>query len=423
VRGKIGAVLVFLYLLSLPLLVAATPLVTLNVQDTEIVSVLQSLARIGGKNIAISQEVSGKVTANMKGVPFDSALDIITKLKGLSYQMVGDVIVVSPSSRMGKDFGEFHVFKLNYAQAEELLPTVQLLCTNGATAAATPAVGAAGQPAGAAAATTAERLRVDKATNSMVFVGTQAEANQIRSLLAELDIAYQQVSLEAQVLSISKSASKELGVEWQWKSTPTYPTVETDSGTTTVTREVNWGTIKYGRSPAGIPYEFYYSSTINALVTKGDAEVLARPKVTTLNGKEAIINIGDEVPITVTTTSNNVTTTSTEYRKVGIILKYTPRINVDGQITAAIHTEVSSPVWDTDSKAYRFTTRSADTQVRLQDGETMVIGGLIGKEESRAFSKVPGLSALPIVGSLFKNLSKSRTDNEVVIFVTARVVK
>jgi len=159
------------------------------------------------------------------------------------------------------------------------------------------------------------------------------------------------------------------------------------------------------------------------LVTDGNANVLAKPKIIALNGKEAIINIGDRVPIPTTTTSNNITTTSVTYENVGIILRYTPYINVDGQITAKVHTEVSSPTYVTEMKAYKFTTRSADTEVRLKDGETMVIGGLIGKEELNSIRRVPLLADLPIVGRLFESVSKSRDETEVIIFLTARIVK
>ncbi|QJW48197.1 MFS transporter [bacterium BFN5] len=183
------------------------------------------------------------------------------------------------------------------------------------------------------------------------------------------------------------------------------------------------GTIRFGRSPGGYPYEMYYQFKINALVTDGKANVLAKPKITTINGKEAVINIGGEVPISVTTISDNTTTTSVEYKEAGIILKYTPRINADGYITATVHTEVSSPVYVEALKAYRFNKRSADTEVRLKDGETMVIGGLIGKEEAKNFSKVPFLGDLPILGSLFRNSNNTKNESEVVIFLTAHIVK
>ena len=121
--------------------------------------------------------------------------------------------------------------------------------------------------------------------------------------------------------------------------------------------------------------------------------------------------------------SNSITTTSVEYHDAGIILKYTPRVNADGTITATIHTEVSTPQYVADMGAYRFNTRSADTTVTVRDGEPMVIGGLIGAEEAKSVSKIPFLGDLPILGALFRNHRKSKSESELVIFLTAKVLE
>ena len=178
-----------------------------------------------------------------------------------------------------------------------------------------------------------------------------------------------------------------------------------------------YGIIQFGRGPDGIPFEFY------ALVANGKAKILSRPNVTTIQGREAIINVGSSVPVPKESITNSTTTTSIEYRDAGIILKYTPRVNADGTITATIHTEVSTPQYVADLKAYRFNTRSADTTVTVRDGEPMVIGGLIGAEESKAVSKIPFLGDLPILGALFRNNRKSKSESELMIFITAHVLK
>ena len=235
-----------------------------------------------------------------------------------------------------------------------------------------------------------------------------------------------------------------MGIEWEWSKAPQYYekytpekiNIDATTGKTTSIKPAeiterassfNEGTtggiISFGRSPDGLPYEFYYAAKINALINNGKANILSKPKITTINGKEATINIGGEVPIPTLTVSDNTTTTTYEYKETGIILKYTPRVNDDGYITAKIHTEVSTPTYDADAKAYRFNKRSADTQVRLKDGETMVIGGLIGSDESKVMSKIPFLGDLPILGRFFSNVNNSKNESEVIIFVTARIVK
>ncbi|MBQ3433537.1 MAG: type II and III secretion system protein, partial [Selenomonadaceae bacterium] len=120
---------------------------------------------------------------------------------------------------------------------------------------------------------------------------------------------------------------------------------------------------------------------------------------------------------------NTSTTTSIEYRDAGIILRYTPRINSDGTITAKIHTEVSTPQYVEDMGAYRFNTRSAETTVTVRDGEPMIIGGLIGAEEAKSVSKIPFLGDLPILGALFRNHRKSKSESELIIFLTAHVLR
>ena len=183
------------------------------------------------------------------------------------------------------------------------------------------------------------------------------------------------------------------------------------------------GVIRFGKGVDGYPYEFYYEAKLSALISEGKANILARPNITTIQGNEAVINIGSEVPVPTVATTNSTTTTSIEYREAGIILKCTPRVNEDGIITVKVHTEVSSPLYVEDMKAYRFQKRSADTTVRLKDGETMVIGGLIGKDEAKQMSKVPFLGDIPILGNLFKHIQNSKTDSEIMIFLTAKEVK
>ena len=137
---------------------------------------------------------------------------------------------------------------------------------------------------------------------------------------------------------------------------------------------------------------------------------------------EALINIGGEVPVPTQSVTNSTTTTTYTYRQAGIILRCTPRIHEDGRITATVHTEVSSPLYVEDIKAYRFQNRSADTTVSLRDGETMVIGGLIGSDESRTLSKIPFLGDLPILGAFFRSVRQSRSESEIMIFLTAHVI-
>ena len=433
--------------------------VTMNIVDSEVREVLTSLASIGGVNIVADDSVNGKITVQLAGVSFQEALDIITKTKGLQYQTIGNTIIVGTKNNMSAGFGQLHVFHLKFANPDDVVNAAKLALGLGGSTESSSTENSAqttttsntnntnSTTSNNDGTTTAEisgNLTVDKATNSLLFYGTASEAQKIRVVLDQIDIPYEQVSLEAQVMSINKTDSKNLGIEWEWSKAPQYYekytpekiNIDATTGKTTsiepaeITKRASsfnkgttGGIISFGRSPDGLPYEFYYAAKINALINNGKANILSKPKITTINGKEATINIGGEVPIPTLTVSDNTTTTTYEYKETGIILKYTPRVNDDGYITAKIHTEVSTPTYDADAKAYRFNKRSADTQVRLKDGETMVIGGLIGSDESKVMSKIPFLGDLPILGRFFSNVNNSKNESEVIIFVTARIVK
>lgn len=428
--------------------------VTLQVVNGEVREVLTALSTIGKVDLVMDDAVSGLITLRLTDIPYDAAIDMVCKMKGFTYQFVDGVMVVGTTEQIGRGFGGVHLFKLKFINPDSVKDTILSVLfgekkgqketrTEGSSASTQKTslvhASAANSETAIEQITELDRLTIDYATNSLVLHGTAAEAANIQKLLDVLDVPYPQVTLEAEVVAISKEKTKNLGIEWSWEATPQY--AERTAGKTiteydetanthknyidpgTVTRTNNKGIIQYGRNPEGYPYEFYYQATINALVSNGDAKVLAKPKVTTINGKQAQLLIGDRIPIQVETLTNGTTTTSTEYIDAGIKLVYTPRINTDGLITVDVRTEVSSATLVSDIKQYKITTRQAETTVRLKDGETMVIGGLIGTADSETSKAVPFFSKLPLIGELFKNFTKSHTDTEVVIFLTPRIVR
>ena len=397
--------------------VEAAP-IEMQVVEGDVRSVLMSLARAGHENIVLDDSVAGTVTLHVTEEP-TKLLRMVAASKGLVLVKEGTTYLVTTAAR-ADGLRSVHVYPADIARAAEL----SLRSAAG---------GADAQQEGEGGS--ARRVLVDSATNSVLFYGTAAEAAGVAEVVRHLDCKPQQVSLEAKVVALSKDASKKLGVEWQWSSLPQYPDFETTyrhKGTDhevqekEIKRHTQDGTvpgiIQFGRGPEGVPFEFYYSATIQALVTQGKAKMLARPNITTVQGREALINIGGEVPVPTQSVTNSTTTTTYTYRQAGIILRCTPRIHEDGRITATVHTEVSSPLYVEDIKAYRFQNRSADTTVSLRDGETMVIGGLIGSDESRTLSKIPFLGDLPILGTFFRSVRQSRSESEIMIFLTAHVI-
>lgn len=417
--------------------VAEAAPIHVQVVQGDVRSVLLSAARMGHFNLVMDDEIRGSVTLNLQEEP-EQVMAMVAASKGLLLIREGNNFIVTTSSRAA-GLRSVHRYQAKYANPQELARAVNF---TGQEEGKKDSVWNKDNVADKKEESEKDspqktcRAMVDEASGSVVFYGTEAEAQAAEAIMRELDVPASQVSLEAKVVALSRDASKELGVDWQWSALPQYPeyrkTWRRDSqgsehSETEVRRQWNGseqvpGIIRFGRGPEGQPFEFYFSAKIHALVSDGKAKVLARPNITTLQGHEAVINIGGEVPVPTQTVTNSTTTTTLNYRQAGIILRCIPRVNAQKHITAEVHTEVSTPLFVTDIKAYRFQKRSADTTVRLRDGETMVIGGLIGSEESRTLSKIPLLGDIPVLGSFFRSLKKSRTESEIMVFLTAHIL-
>lgn len=407
----------------------------LEAVDVDIRNLLTSIALANNLNIVISDEVQGNVSVKLSNINAQDMIKIIVANNNYTYQFKDNVIYISKGD---KDINLYTV-QINYLELDKIAQTINLMLTGNLT-----------DKIDDKEKKTAinNKVMIDESENTISFYGTLKQYEQIKNFLQEQDKPQKQVSLEAKVTAIQKDAAKDLGVSWEWSKLPqspeheiTYDTVKhtviNEDGSKEeitdylpvdeVTRKWNDdenipGVIRFGKGVDGYPYEFYYAAKIDALISDGKANILARPNITTIQGKEAVINIGSEVPVPTVSTTNSTTTTSIKYREAGIILKCTPRVNEDGIITVKVHTEVSSPMYVEDMKAYRFQKRSADTIVRLKDGQTMVIGGLIGSDEAKQMSKIPFLGDIPILGNLFKHIQKSKSDTEVMIFLTAHEV-
>lgn len=430
----------YLILLTVILGIICSNIISVNANELEAVDVdirnlLTSIALANNLNIVINDEVQGNVSVKLSNINAQDMIKIIAENNNYTYQFKDNVIYISKGD---KDINLYAV-QINYLELDKIAQTINLMLT-----------GNLPDKIDDKDKKTAinNKVMIDESENTISFYGTLKQYEQIKNFLQEQDKPQKQVSLEAKVTAIQKDAAKDLGVSWEWSKLPqspeheiTYDTVKhtviNEDGSKEeitdylpvdeVTRKWNDdenipGVIRFGKGVDGYPYEFYYAAKIDALISDGKANILARPNITTIQGKEAVINIGSEVPVPTVSTTNSTTTTSIKYREAGIILKCTPRVNEDGIITVKVHTEVSSPMYVEDMKAYRFQKRSADTIVRLKDGQTMVIGGLIGSDEAKQMSKIPFLGDIPILGNLFKHIQKSKSDTEVMIFLTAHEV-
>ena len=480
IKGMVLAFCCMGWLLTGTLVFAAAPAVTMTVVDADVRDVLTGLATIGRVNVVIDDSVTGRISVDFKGIPFDTALDIVTRSKGLGMYRNGGIIVFASQEKMEKGFGQVKVFPLKYARADHIKNIIvgggksdsEFAVENPGAVSNTDA-GSLKVATGGATASSANKegikglvVNTDASTNSIIVFGSPDQIEKAELLIKELDVPYRQVLLEAQVLALSKSTSKSLGIDWTWSTfgastTPNTTTTSTsttgntyDVGSDSREKTSTWNATGSTGSASvttttttaaattsmpifsmvgrnGLLYNFGVNATLNAAITNGDAKLLARPNLLTFNGNKGTIFVGDQLPIVTagSTTSSSTPTYTTEYKSAGITLSYVPRINEDDQISASVFVEVSTPTEVTllvagqKTSAYQITTRSAQTNVRMKDGDTLVIGGLMTSSDIKNLTKVPFLGDLPVLGQFFRSLSKSKQEVEVVIFLKAKIVK
>lgn len=260
-------------------------------------------------------------------------------------------------------------------------------------------------------------ILVSTQENLNKFNGSSTDEERVRSAIKAMDVATKQITLEAKIISINKEDSKNLGINWNWDKIPQNSEDNNNSSNNDDDEDFG-GVVHFGAS-----YEFRFNATLNALFANGKAKILATPRIITVPGKEASIFIGDHIPVLTEKIENGITVNTTEYVDAGIKLTYTPLVSEDDMITSAVHTEVSTPTLVSEIKNYKITSRTADTYVRMRNGETLIIGGLINEEEQKNIQKIPFLSNIPILGELFKNRSTTKNKTEVMMILTPHITE
>ena len=311
--------------------------------------------------------------------------------QGITYAKKDGMSLITKEDVLKKQAASFYAFVLNYARAEDLQKPLSAILNSG-------------------------KLAAEPTSNCLLFNGSPAEARRIKEVLQTLDTATQLVTLEAKILAINKSEEKNLGIQWNWDTLPQYNNRNNNTDAKDNSTDLNAkGHIRLWRHSNA---QFQFSATLNALITSGKAKVLATPSMITIPGKEASIFIGSHIPVVTEKHNNGESTYTTEYVDAGIKLQYTPIVSRDGFITSTVHTEVSTPTLISELKNYRINSRTADTNVRMRNGETLVIGGLISEEEQKQLQQIPFLSKIPLLGALFKNNYSSKSKTEVIMLLT-----
>ena len=412
--------------------------VNLDFDNTDVRDILKLLAVRAGVNIIYGPDVSGNLSLHLQGVAFNEAFHTVLQMRGLVTEQVGENIlrVLTPTV-LGKERADAlpftRIFTLNYTQAAVIKAQLD-------------AVRAAEGRKGSTV--------VSPDINAIVVTDTQEGLDQVARLIGDLDQRPKQVLIEAKLVEVQLSKSLDLGIQWDYQGS--YPTTSGSGANdlTTVGTALNptasptggalattgvgatargtgvflpankiFGALTLGR----ITSNTFLTATLSAAAAAGKVKVLSDPKVATLNNQQATINITTQIPyVTATVASTGVTTQNVSYITVGITLTVTPTINADGRVTLKVNPTVSQPsavaAGNATTGAPAVDQRTANTTVLVKDGETIVIGGLISDNIQETVSKVPLLGDIPILGWLFRKTSKQRNRQELLVFVTPKIL-
>jgi len=426
---------------------------TLNFQDIETRAVLQLLADASGQNIVVSDSVSGNVTLRLQNVPWDQALDIVLRTKGLDKRRQDNVIIVAPQAELAarekaelaarKDVQELaplrsEYLQVNYAKAQDMAALIKtqtnsLLSARGSVA-------------------------VDERTNTLLLQDTAERLADVRRLVATLDIPVRQVLIEARIVVVSNDFQRQLGARFGYTSFQKYgqgliSTAGTASGTDTaissgIANLASTGNIypvgvptgaaasnRYNvnlpvTSPAGsialgiLHDNFIVDLELSAAQAETQANIIASPRVITANQKEATIEQGVEIPYQQSASSG---ATTIQFKKAVLSLKVTPQITPDNRIILDLDVKDDAVgtvvVTSGGVNVPSIDTREIATQVLVNDGQTVVLGGILTTTQREDDTKVPYLGDIPVLGHLFKTTSHKDDKDELMIFITPKIVR
>jgi len=428
---------------------------SLNFQDIDTRAVLQLLADASSQNIVVSDSVKGSVTLRLQSVPWDQALDIVLRTKGLDKRQDGNVIIVAPSDELAarekadlaakKDILELspvrtEYLQVNYAKASDLAALLK---------------GASGN----SVLSTRGSVAVDERTNTLLLTDSSENIEAVRKLVSTLDIPVRQVLIESRLVIVNDDFERDLGVRAGLTGTHSNGTnglfmtsgtaAATDTGLTSALANiastgspypvgVPTGTTAPTRynvnmpvsNPAGslafmlLGSDYIVDLELSAAQAEGRGEVVSSPRVITANQREATIEQGTEIPYQQSASSG---ATTISFKKAVLSLKVTPLITPDNRIILDLAVTKDSVgqviVTSGGANVPAIDTRTLTTRVMVGDGETVVLGGILETTRRDTDNKVPYLGDIPVLGHLFKNTIRVNNKNELLIFVTPKILR
>ncbi len=414
---------------------------SLNFQDIEVRAALQLIADFTGVNLVASDTVAGRITLRLKDVPPDRALALILKMRGLDQRREGDVVLIAPAEEMA----EREQLELeNRRQLAGLAPLrsefIQIRYANAANLLALFAASGGQQPM------LSERggVIVDERTNAIILTDTAANIEAFRRVIRQLDVPQRQVLIESRIVTTSENFSEQLGIRWGGGAIKNNGSSELryggslealgelhDSGAGPAGRiglsypdglAVDLGVSRSGASSFGVGITgegYLVDLEISALAAEGFAEVVARPQIVTADKSPAVIESGVEIPYQEATSSG---ATSTAFKDAVLSLQVTPRITADDSIVMLLDVKQ-----DTVGQIYNgipsVNTNQVRTEVLVDDGQTVVLGGIFQTIRNVSTDKTPLLGDIPQLGRLFRRKSERDDEQELLVFITPSILR
>ncbi|MDO5687130.1 MAG: type IV pilus secretin PilQ [Neisseria sp.] len=417
--------------------------ITLDFQDVDVRTILQILAKESGMNIVASDTVQGRMTLNLKDVPWDQALDLVMQARNLDMRRQGNIINIAPRQELlaqdrqimqgQKELNEMgpllsRTFQLKYKSVEDfkgIFTSVQSGSSSGNNAENT-ILSARGS------------VMMDPGTNTLILTDNQNVINKFEKLIAQLDVPVRQVMIEARIVEASENFLRDLGVKWGFQYSkqagdntyrfgpPNQGRVSQNTGTGTGTG-TNSGIAPNISLPAmnatsGLTYVLSRGSNLlglelTAMQQEGDGKIISSPRILTQDRQEATLEEGQDVPYQEATSSG---ATSTTFKKAVTGLTVTPQITPDGNVIMKL--KINKDEVDSQFNDGRMNVKRLETTAMVENGGTMVVGGIYVEKSEDGYDKVPLLGDLPVLGNLFKRQQKTRQRRELLIFITPRIM-
>lgn len=414
--------------------------VSLNFQDIRIRTVLQLLAEFTGLNVVVSDAVDGNITLNLDNVPWDQALDIILKTRGLATWESGSVMVVAPAQEIAAQ----ERAQLESQQQTEALEPIhsELLQVNYAKAAD---MALLLKDEGNSLLSSRGSVSVDARTNMLWIQDTPSQLMDIRELIQKLDVPVKQVLIEARIVIVSRDFARDLGIRWGF----TRPEPWTLSGTLEGADAINDASpadphnvdsfterlnLDLAASPlsglqpasvgialANLGSDILLDLELSALESEQEAEVISSPRIVTADQQSALIEQGQEIPYQEATSSG---ATSVSFKKAVLSLQVTPHITPDDRILLDLQInqdQASTTLVVQNTPA--IDTQALQTSVLVNNGETIVLGGIYQQTQRRKIERIPFLGTLPLIGALFRNTQIQNDRDELLVFITPSIIQ